>query len=248
MGVCIFVQIPNLFISFAALTTIFETKSTPMDLFFRKSIIAATGLFLCLFLIVHLSANCILLLPEASARGLYNSYSTFLRENILIQLIAYVLYLSIILHIIYALLVALRNKKAKPQKYAVNHWRENSSWASQNMGLIGIFILLFIVVHLANFWARIKLGMGEGVGMDSFGNKDVYEVTASLFHNIYYVIFYSILMIPLGFHLHHGLQSAFKTLGFYHKKGLKVLSKVALVYALVVSILFGIIPFIVYFK
>ena len=210
--------------------------------------IAATGLFLCIFLIVHLSANCILLLPEEMAREMYNSYSTLLRENPLIKLVAYALYLSIILHVIYALLVTLRNKKAKPEKYAVNHTQENSSWASQNMGLIGTFILIFIVVHLANFWARIKLGMGEGVGVDSLGNKDVYEVTSSLFHNIYYVIFYSLLMIPLGFHLHHGLKSAFKTLGFYHKTGLRILSKVALIYALVVSILFGIIPFIVYLK
>jgi succinate dehydrogenase / fumarate reductase cytochrome b subunit len=116
------------------------------------------------------------------------------------------------------------------------------------MGLIGVLILLFIVVHLANFWARIKLGMGEGVGVDSYGNKDVYKVISSLFHNIYYVIFYSLLMIPLGFHLHHGLKSAFKTLGFYHKTGLKFISKAALIYALIVSILFGIIPFIVYFK
>ena len=158
------------------------------------------------------------------------------------------MYLSIILNVIYALIVTIRNRKAKPEKYAVNHWQENSSWASQNMGLIGIFILLFIVVHLANFWARIKLGMGEGVGVDAYGHEDVYEVTYSLFQNIYYVIFYSILMIPLGFHLFHGLKSGFKTLGFYHKKGLKILSKVALFYALIVSVLFAIIPFVVYFK
>ena len=219
-----------------------------MNLFFRKSMIAATGLFLCLFLIVHLSANCILLLPEEMAREMYNSYSTLLRENPLIKIVAYALYLSIILHVIYALLVTLQNRKAKPVKYAVNHSEANSSWASQNMGLLGVFILLFIVVHLANFWARIKLGMGESVRIDSFGNKDVYEVTSSLFHNIYYVIFYSLLMIPLGFHLNHGLKSAFKTLGFYHKTGLKIISKAALIYALIVSILFGIIPFIVYFK
>jgi succinate dehydrogenase / fumarate reductase cytochrome b subunit len=219
-----------------------------MELFFRKGMIAATGLFLCLFLIVHLSANCILLLPEDLARELYNSYSTTLRENPLIKLVAYALYLSIILHVVYALIVTIKNRKAKPVKYAVNHASENSSWASQNMGLIGVFILLFIVVHLANFWARIKLGMGEGVGTDALGNLDVYEVTSSLFHNIYYVIFYSILMIPLGFHLHHGLKSAFKTLGFYHKAGLKLIAKIAVVYALIMSIGFGIIPFIVYFK
>jgi len=219
-----------------------------MELFFRKSIIALTGLFLCIFLIVHLSANCILLLPEDIARGLYNSYSTTLQESPLIKIVAYLLYLSILLHIVYAVLVTLRNRKAKPVSYAVNHSKENSSWASQNMMLIGISILLFLVVHLANFWARIKLGMGEAVGMDAAGHLDVYEVTYSLFQNIYYVIFYSVLVIPLGFHLQHGLKSAFKTLGFYHKAGLQVLAKVSVIYALVMSIGFGLIPFIVYFK
>lgn len=219
-----------------------------MNLFFRKSIIAATGLFLCLFLIVHLSANCILLLPEDISRTLYNSYSTSLRENILIKIVAYVLYLSIILHAVYALIVTIANRKAKPHRYVVNHTQENSTWTSQNMGLLGVLILLFIVVHLANFWARIKLGIGENVGLDINGHVDVYEVTYSLFQNHYYVLFYSILAIPLGTHLNHGLKSAFKTLGFYHKKGLRVLSKVSLIYAAIMSIGFGIIPIIVYFK
>ena len=217
-------------------------------LFFRKSMVAITGLFLCLFLIVHLSANCLLLLPEETARGVYNAYSTWLRENPLIMVIAYALYLSIILHVVYALMVTIRNKKAKPVSYAVNHTEANSSWASQNMGLICLSILIFIVVHLANFWARIKLGLGDGVGMDAAGNKDVYEVTYALFHNIYFVLFYSLLMIPLGLHLHHGLKSAFKTLGFYHKRGLEVLAKISLIYAAIIAVGFGIIPFVVYFK
>ena len=219
-----------------------------MFLFFRKTVIAATGLVLCLFLVVHLSANCILLLPESTARSLYNAYSTFLRENPLIKVVAYVLYLSIILHLVYALLVTLRNSKAKPVKYAVNHSRENSSWASQNMGLLGVAILIFIVVHLANFWARIKLGIGGEVGVDAHGHEDVYEVASTLFQNIYLVIFYSVLMIPLGYHLHHGLKSAFKSLGFYHRSGLRLIAKVSLVYAVIISAGFGIIPFVVYFK
>jgi succinate dehydrogenase / fumarate reductase cytochrome b subunit len=219
-----------------------------MELLFRKGIVAATGLFLCLFLIVHLSANLILVLPEETARGLYNSYSTTLRESPLIAVVAYVLYLSILLHVLYAAVVTWRNRRAKPVKYAVNHYRENSTWASQNMGLLGVAILLFIVVHLANFWARIKLGIGPAVGVDGQGYVDVYAVTSSLFHNPYYVAFYSLLMIPLGYHLHHGLKSAFKTLGFYHRTGLRWVARIAVVYALVMSIGFGVIPFIVYFK
>ncbi len=221
---------------------------TNNKLFLRKTIIAGTGLFLCIFLVVHLSANCILLLPEATARGLYNAYSTTLRENPLIKLVAYALYASIILHVFYALLITLRNRKAKPQKYVMNNSKENSTWTSKNMGLIGTMILLFIVVHLANFWARIKLGIGDSVGLDTAGNIDVYEVTSSLFHNIYYVIFYTLLVIPLAFHLHHGFKSAFKTLGFYHKNGLRMIAKIALVYAIIMGVGFGIIPLIVYFK
>ncbi|MBS9462616.1 succinate dehydrogenase cytochrome b subunit [Flagellimonas sp. 389] len=224
------------------------TGQIKKSMFFRKTIIALTGLFLCIFLIVHLSANCILMLPEETARSLYNSYSTALRESPLIKVIAYVLYLSIVLHIIYALIVTIKNKKAKPQRYLMNHTKENSSWTSQNMGLIGILVLLFLVVHLANFWARIKLGMGDVVALDTNGHVDVYEVTYSLFQNIYFVLFYTLLMIPLGLHLNHGLKSAFKTLGFYHKKGLRVLAKVSLFYAGIMAIGFGIIPFIVFFK
>lgn len=218
------------------------------SIFFKKAIIAATGLFLCIFLIIHLSANALLLLPESTARGLYNTYSTILRESPIVTIVAYALYLSIIFHVIYALLITIQNRRARTNRYAVNHKNENSTWTSQNMGLLGVFVLLFIVVHLANFWARVKLGLGEGVGLDADGNIDVYEVTYSLFHNVYYVIFYTLMMIPLGFHLYHGFKSAFKTLGFYHKKGLRILAKISLFYAAIMAIGFAIIPLIVYFK
>ena len=205
-------------------------------------------MFLCVFLMVHLSANCILLFPEEVAREMYNSYSTTLRENPLIKIVAYLLYLSIIFHVLYAAIVTYRNRKAKPQRYAVNRTADNSTWTSQNMGLIGVLVLIFIVVHLANFWARIKLGIGEGVGMDNAGYVDVYEVTYNLFQNVYYVLFYTVLMIPLALHLNHGLKSAFKTLGFYHKKGLRIIARVSLFYAAIISIGFGVIPLIVFLK
>lgn len=219
-----------------------------MKFFWRKIILALTGLFLCLFLIVHLSANCILLLPVDMARDLYNSYSTFLRESPFIKVIAYLLYLSIVLHVVYALLITIRNRRAKAVKYASNQFRDNSTWTSQHMGWLGVLILIFIVVHLVNFWARVKLGIGLEVSYDSNGHLDIYEVTYSLFQNIYYVLFYTVLMVPLGLHLHHGLKSGFKTLGFYHRKGLGRLANVALLYAAIISLGFGIIPLVVYFK
>jgi succinate dehydrogenase / fumarate reductase cytochrome b subunit len=217
-------------------------------LFFRKTLVALTGLFLSLFLIVHLSANALLLFPEEWARPSYNGYSTWLRENPLITVIAYLLYLSILLHVIYAVFVVLRNRKAKPARYAKNLFLENSSWASQNMGFLGVFILIFIVVHLANFWARIKLGLGDGVTYDEAGNKDIYVITERLFSNLYYVAFYTLLMIPLGYHLHHGVKSAFKTLGFYHRKGLERLARISMVYAWIIAFGFAVIPIVVFIR
>jgi succinate dehydrogenase / fumarate reductase cytochrome b subunit len=217
-------------------------------LFYRKSLIALTGLFLCVFLVVHLSANAILLLPNDIASDLYNSYSHTLRENPLITVIAYLLYISIILHAVIALLITLHNRKAKPSKYIVDHSQQNSTWYSRNMGILGTLILIFIIIHLANFWARIKLGIGEEVFLDQNGYKDVFSVTYELFQNIWFVLFYSLLSIPLAFHLYHGLKSGFKTLGFYHKKGLKILAKVSLIYAIIMGIGFGLIPIVVYLK
>jgi len=217
-------------------------------LIFRKSLIALTGLFLCLFMVVHLSANLILLLPPETAQGVYNAYSSFLRESPFIAVIAYLLYACIIIHVVYAAIVTYRNRKARPQPYKLNRPLKNSSWASQNMGWLGVLILIFIGIHLLNFWSRIKLGLGEPVGADSEGYLDVYSVTSALFRNPFYVAFYSLLMVPLGFHLHHGLKSSFKTLGFHSNPGLKALSKISLIYALVMAIGFAVIPVIVYFR
>lgn len=217
-------------------------------LFYRKTLIALTGLFLCVFLVVHLSANAILLLPNDIASDLYNSYSQTLRENPLITIIAYVLYISIILHAVVALLITIHNKKAKPSKYIMDRSRQNSSWYSKNMGILGTLILIFIIIHLSNFWARIKLGIGEDVPIDQNGYKDVFSVTYELFQNIWFVLFYSVLSIPLAFHLYHGLKSGFKTLGFYHKRGLRILAKVSLIYAIIMGIGFGLIPIVVYLK
>ncbi len=219
-----------------------------MTLFWRKLAMAVTGLFLCLFLVVHLSANALLLLPEASAQPLYNGYSEFLRESPVIKVVAYLLYLAILLHVVYAALVTRTNQKARPDHYRARDLRANSTWASQNMGWLGVVLLIFIVIHLVNFWSRIKLGIGAEVGLDAAGRKDVYEVTYSLFQNPYYVAFYSVLMLPLGYHLHHGLRAGFRSLGFHHREGLRRLDRFSTLYAVVVALGFAIIPLVVFLR
>ena len=164
----------------------------------RKTLLAASGMFLCLFLVVHLSANLLLLLPPQMAQEKYNLYSATLRGNVLINLVSYVLYLSLIMHTYLALKITLTNWRARNSRYVVNHAAETSTWTSRNMGLLGFVILIFIVVHLANFWARAKLGIGAEVPVDPWGNADLYLLVVELFKNPFYLIFYTLLMIPLG--------------------------------------------------
>jgi succinate dehydrogenase / fumarate reductase, cytochrome b subunit len=218
-------------------------------LFFRKNIMACTGLFLSVFLLVHLLGNLILLLPSSSAAPLYNLYSHTLAGNLFIKCVSILLYLSIIFHTVYAVLITLKNKSSRGEvDYYFNKKSENSSWTSTNMGVLGFIILFFIVVHMANFWVRLKLGFGDAVPLDAHGHKDVYLLVSELFKNPLYVAFYSLVTIPLALHVKHGFSSAIKTLGVYKKSYIKKVDLVATVFSLAIFVGFVIIPVVVYFR
>lgn len=206
---------------------------------FRKTILALTGLFICVFLIAHLGANFLLLLPTETARVMYNNYSATLRGNVLITIVAYVNYACILFHVLYAILVTRKNKSARNERYAMNASSENSSWSSQNMMLLGSIIFAFIVIHMANFWFKVKF---------LHQDEDLYQMVYELFKNPYYVLIYSLGMIPLGLHLSHGIQSAFKTLGLYHKKYIRILARVSVIFATFMGLGFAIIPIILYLR
>lgn len=206
---------------------------------FRKTILALTGLFICVFLTAHLGGNLLLLLPEENAREMYNAYSHALRENLFITIIAYINYACILFHILYAVLITRKNRASRSVDYHLNRNDENSSWTSQNMMLLGAIIFCFIVLHMANFWFKVKIQGQEG---------DLYQMVVDLFKNPVYLFIYVVAVLPLGLHLAYGVQSAFKTLGLYHKKYIRWMAKVSVFYALIIGLGFGIIPIILYFR
>ena len=206
---------------------------------FRKTILAITGLFICIFLIAHLGANFLLLLPSDKARIMYNNYSATLRGNLLISVVAYINYACILFHVLYAVIITRKNKSTRSVKYAMNSASENSTWTSQNMMLLGSIIFAFIVIHMANFWFKIKF-LNQ--------NEDLYQMVYELFKNPYYVLIYVLAMIPLGLHLSHGVHSAFRTLGLYHIKYIKIMTKISLIFASIMGLGFAIIPIILYLR
>lgn len=208
----------------------------------RKTLMALTGLFLCFFLVIHLLGNLQLLLPAAQAKGSFNGYSQLLSGNIFIKIISYVLYASIIIHGIDALVITLKNKKTAG-KYAVDGRAATSKWYSRNMGILGTLILIFLVFHFKDFWYQYKFGT---LPMDEFGHKDLYTIVIAAYRDWWYVLFYVLSMFALGYHLLHGFFSAARSLGLYHPKYVAGVRNFGKVYSYAITFGFAIIPIYVY--
>ncbi|MFA4869500.1 MAG: succinate dehydrogenase cytochrome b subunit [Pedobacter sp.] len=208
----------------------------------RKTLMALTGLFLCFFLVIHLLGNLQLLLPAEHARESFNSYSRLLSGNIFIKIISYVLYTSIIVHCIDALIITLKNKKIAG-KYAVDNRAKVSKWYSRNMGILGTIILIFLVFHFKDFWYQYKFGT---LPMDDQGNKDLYSIVIAAYQDWWYVLFYVLSMFALGYHLLHGFFSAARSLGVYHPKYVSWIRAFGTGYSYFIAIGFAIIPIYIY--
>ena len=210
---------------------------------FRKNLMALTGLFLCVFLVVHLAGNLQLLLPEERAMTQFNLYSKILSGNYIIKAISWLLFLSIGAHSIYALIITLKNRKASGGGYAYDRRKVVSKWYSRNMGVLGCIILLFLVIHLKDFWYKYSFG---DLPIDSEGNKDLFTVVVTAYGELWYIVLNILAFIALGYHLLHGFYSAFKTLGAYPSRLSSGLYYVGIGFTLILTIGFIIIPVFVY--
>ena len=204
---------------------------------------ALTGLFLAFFLVIHLAGNLQLLLSPDVAHSQYNVYSHILSQNLLIKLVSYVLYLSILYHVIDALILTLNNRKASGESYGKDTRGQVSGWMSRNMGVLGVLILIFLVIHMKDYWYVYKFGEPP---VDAEGNKDLYIIVIESFKQLWYVILYVVCMAVLCFHLWHGVKSAFRTLGVYNRKYITWIKYLGYAFSVVISLGFALIPIIVY--
>jgi len=212
----------------------------------RKLLMSLTGLFLISFLVIHLIGN-LQLLKDDNGEA-FNHYAEFMGHNALIQTISKANFGFILLHIIVSLILTLRNRDARgPEGYQYNKGKKSSIWASRNMGILGTLILIFLVIHLKSFWAESKFGdlKRATYGDENYG--DLYALTVEWFNIGWYVALYVFCMAALAFHLWHGFQSAFQTLGFKHPKYTPIINFVGKAYAIIIPALFAWIPIAMYF-
>ena len=212
----------------------------------RKLVMSLTGIFLITFLIVHLIGNLLLLNNDGGEA--FNTYAYFMTNNPLIKTVSYGLYFFILLHSVQGILLTVYNKRAKGSKYAVNTY-ENSSWASKNMALLGILIFAFLMLHMGDFWWKMKQNELDMVSYAGFDHavKDLYTRVSIAFKELWIVFAYLIGLLALFFHLWHGFDSAFQTLGLRHKKYTPLISAVGKAYSILVPVGFAIIPLYIYF-
>lgn len=211
----------------------------------KKLLMSLTGLFLISFLTIHLIGN---LAIFSSDEGLaFNAYAAFMSTNPLIGTISYLLYAGILLHVFVAFVLYFSNSSARPVKYKVQKSSENSSWESRSMTLLGILILAFLLIHLKDFWWQYKHDGGYQFTEDANGNRDIYSLVIEQFKTPFALISYLIGLVALFFHLKHGFQSAFQTLGLEHRKYTPVIKGIGLIYSIVVPLGFALMPIYVFF-
>ncbi|MBC6988626.1 MULTISPECIES: succinate dehydrogenase cytochrome b subunit [Hymenobacter] len=218
----------------------------------RKIIMSLTGLFLCSFLLVHLLINLQMLRHDGGAT--FNFWAEFMGTNPVIRFMEIILMLGLALHSYQGLALALKNKKARgAQGYVVNHPEQNSQWSSRNMALLGTLLLIFLIVHLMNFWVRSRFDAMGGLAEVKVPNLDhpvgdLYSVAAASFKIPWYVALYAAAQLALGYHLWHGFRSGFQTLGLNHRKYSPAIRSVGYTFAVVVSLLFAVIPVVMFFS
>lgn len=182
----------------------------------RKVIMSLTGLFLSSFLIVHMAGN--LQLFKADGGRAFNEYTYFMTHNPLILTVSYLLYTSILVHALMAFILTRHNRDSRPVQYAYSKPEVNSDWSSRNMGILGTILLLFIIIHMRTFWYEMHFGSVPMAEYDGKEYKDLYAVVKVAFGEWWYVLLYVVCMVALGYHLAHGFQSGFQSLGIRHKK------------------------------
>ena len=181
----------------------------------RKILMSLTGLFLISFILVHLSINLLLIFDDSG--DLFNQAAHFMATNPMIKIMEPVLAIGFLIHIVWSFMISWQNMKARPVGYKKTDQRKNSTWASRNMLILGAMVLVFLGLHLYDFWWKIKFAgdpLLEQAVAGHEGMHNTYALVSTLFkESIVYCLIYIVGGILLGLHVTHGFWSAFQTIG-----------------------------------
>lgn len=205
----------------------------------RKVFVAVSGLFFIVFLLGHLGGNFLLLKNDGGVA--FNAYAEFMKTTPIIWASEVFFFSIFIIHIFYALALQVKNNAARPVKYKVVKAAPEVTFFSRFMTYSGIIMLIFLVLHLYTFFIKHKI-------LNLHPDQTLYDAVVIAFRQPTYTVFYVVCMILLAFHLAHGFQSAFQTLGWTVNKRLhNRLQTISYVVAVVIAGGFATVPLYLFF-
>lgn len=206
-----------------------------------KLLIGVTGVALFAYMIVHLVGNTLVFLgPE-----FFNEYSHFLLSNPLIIPIEIGLLAIFLVHIYKTVTMWFGNNAARPVAYAKKELAggtSRKSVASSTMIGSGLFLLVFVIIHVKQF----KFGSYYLVTDSTV--RDLYRTEMEVFQNPIWVIVYVVATLLVGLHLRHGISSAFQSLGLDHPVYTRRLTAIGIALATLIGVGLAVIPVLVYFR
>ncbi len=208
-----------------------QTTSLVKSSIGQKLLMALTGLFLCTFLLEHLIGNLLLFINDGGV--IYDAYGEFLSGNIVIRTVEIGLFLGFLAHIAYGTTLWLRNKRKRPTPYEQNNPSANSTLASRIAFVSGSIVFIFLVIHLKTFFTPLRFDATH---------PSAYRLVTDAFQSPWYVGFYLFALFLLGYHLRHGFQSAFQTLGWLQSRYKKLIMFFGFIFWFIIPLGYAIIP------
>ena len=213
----------------------------------KKLIMSISGLFLVLFLLFHLSMN----VAAVFSGEAYNMVCSLLGSNWYAVAATLVLAAGVVIHFVYAIILTLQNRKARGNdRYAINARPKGVEWASQNMFVLGLIVILFMLLHFSQFWYKMMFAELIGHHEVALGSAMVSPQDGAAFINYYFqgnaviTVLYLIWYVALWFHLTHGFWSAIQTIGWNNTIWMNRWECISKIVATVICGLFAIITII----
>lgn len=211
----------------------------------RKLIMSITGVMLVLFLLFHSIMNFVAIINPYA----YDAISAFLGANWYALVATAGLAAGFVIHMLYALYLTFQNMRARGNdRYAVVSKQKGVSWASQNMLVLGVVIIGFLILHLFQFWSKMQLieiihKLGGHTDEEAFklAAKGAHWVKHYFSQPIYSVL-YIVWLVALWYHLTHGVWSSLQSLGLNNKKWFPRIKSISNVLATIIILLFLSIP------
>ncbi len=198
----------------------------------RKVVMALSGLFLVIFLALHVTIN----FSSVLSPDTFNTWSHFMGYNLLVQyLMQPILIAGVMVHFVMGIALEIQNRQARSIRYVRYNGSANAPWVSRNMIITGLVVLAFLGLHMYDFWAHEMVY--KYIEANPEDPTRYYTETVEKFHPFWRTALYVVSFVLLALHLWHGFASSFQSMGINNKYSAAIRSFTRL-YAIVVPLLF----------